>query len=449
VGTELRTGSLNGQWPRPMIAWTTAILLMLANTLAFVDRQALALLVQPIKADLHVSDTAMSLLYGLSFTLFYVIVGIPVARIADRSNRRNIVVGAVFLWSLATALCGFARSFTALFVARVGVGAGEGGLSPAAYSILSDTFPKDRLPAAMGVYQMGIYVGGALALVLGGLIAGHVPPSALVALPMIGDVRGWQLIFLLLGLPGIVLSIIMLKMREPARQGAAGETVVVPLPRLFAHVRRRWQAYAGIGVGFALMILVGNATGAWIPAFLERKFGMTTAQIGASYGPLVLVCGVAGTLAGGFFAGFLRRRGFRYANLQAAVLGFTVLIPVSVAFPLMSSPPMALALIGVMNFFAGFNFGGGLAALQEITPNRMRALVSSGYMLLVNLIGAAGGPLAIALVTDFWFADPAELPLAIAMVCAIASPLALVFLLLGLKGYAAVLAAPHADERSV
>lgn len=446
--TELRTGNSNDHWPRPMVAWTTAILLMLANTLAFVDRQALALLVQPIKADLHVSDTAMSLLYGLSFTLFYVIVGIPVARIADRSNRRNIVVGAVFLWSLATALCGFARSFTALFLARVGVGAGEGGLSPAAYSILSDTFPKDKLPAAMGVYQMGIYVGGALALVLGGLIASHVPPSALVALPMIGDVKGWQLIFLLLGLPGILLSILMLTMREPARQGAAGEAVVVPLPRLFAHVRRRWQAYAGIGVGFALMILVGNATGAWIPAFLERKFGMTTAQIGASYGPLVLVCGVTGTLAGGFFAGFLRRRGFRYANLQAAVLGFTVLIPVSVAFPLMSSPPMALALIGVMNFFAGFNFGGGLAALQEITPNRMRALVSSGYMLLINLIGAAGGPLAIALVTDFWFADPAELPLAIAMVCAIASPLALVFLLLGLKGYAAALAAPH-DEGSV
>nr|AGU10874.1 Major Facilitator Superfamily [uncultured organism] len=431
---------LSGQWPRPVVAWSTAILLMLANTLAFVDRQALALLVQPIKADLHVSDTALSLLYGLSFTLFYVIVGIPVARIADRSNRRNIVVGAVFVWSLATTLCGFARSFTTLFLARVGVGAGEGGLSPAAYSILADSFPKDKLPAAMGVYQMGIYVGGALALVLGGLIASRVPPSALVALPVIGDVKGWQLIFLMLGIPGIILSIITLAMREPPRQGAVGETAVVPLSRFIAHVGRRWQAYAGICIGFALMILVGNATGAWIPAFLERKFNMTTAQIGASYGPLVLVGGVTGTLAGGFFAGFLRRRGFRYANLQAALVGFTVLIPVSIAFPLTNTAPMALALIGVMNFFAGFNFGGGLAALQEITPNRMRALVSSGYMLLVNLIGAAGGPLAIALVTDFWFADPAELPLAIAMVCAIASPLALVFLLLGLRGYAAALA---------
>ncbi len=425
-------------WPTARIAWTTALLLMLANTLAFVDRQALALLVQPIKADLLVSDTDMSLLYGLSFTLFYVLVGIPVARIADRSNRRNIVVGAVFIWSLATALCGFTRSFATLFAARVGVGAGEGGLSPAAYSILSDSFPKERLPAAMGIYQMGIYVGGALALLLGGLIATRVPPSAFVMLPLIGAVKGWQLIFLLLGAPGLLLSLVLLVIREPARQGvamAADGGGVVPLPRFFAQLRRRWQVYAGIGIGFALMILVGNATGAWIPAFLERKFAMTTAQIGASYGPLVLVCGVTGTLAGGFFAAFLRRRAFRYANLQAALLGFTVLIPVSVAFPLMPSPALALALIGVMNFFAGFNFGGGLAALQEITPNRMRALVSAGYMLLVNLIGAAGGPLAIALVTDYWFADPAELPLAIAVVCAIASPLALVFLLIGLHGY--------------
>ena len=446
---ELEEELVRGEpaWPRPAIAWTTAILLMLANTLAFVDRQALALLVQPIKSDLRVSDTGMSLLYGLSFTLFYVMVGIPVARIADRSNRRNIVVGAVFIWSVATALCGVARSFTALFAARVGVGAGEGGLSPAAYSILSDTFPKDRLPAAMGVYQMGIYVGGALALVLGGLIATHFPPSASIALPVIGDVKGWQLIFLLLGIPGILLSFVMLAIREPARQGAMGETAIIPLPRFFAQVRHRWQAYVGIGIGFALMILVGNATGAWIPAFLERKFGMTTAEIGASYGPLVLVCGVAGTLTGGFFAGFLRRCGFRYANLQAALLGFTMLIPVSIAFPLMSTASLAIALIGVMNFFAGFNFGGGLAALQEITPNRMRALVSSGYMLLVNLIGAAGGPLAIALVTDYWFADPNQLPLAIALVCAVASPLALLFLLLGLKGYAAALA--QASPRSL
>lgn len=426
-------------YPSATTAWATALLLMLANTLAFVDRQALALLVQPIKSDLQVSDTMMSLLYGLSFTLFYVIVGVPIARIADRANRRNIIAGAVFVWSLATALCGLARSFPALFAARVGVGAGEGGLSPAAYSLLADSFPKNRLPAAMGVYQMGTYIGGASALLIGGAISVYVPPGQTVAVPMLGDVRGWQLVFLLLGLPGLLLSAVLLLIREPARQGTRPDDAAVPLAEFFRHIRSRLAAYAGIAIGFALMILVGNATGAWIPAFLERKFGMTTAEIGASYGPIVLACGVSGTLCGGFVASALKSRGFRYANLQAAILGFAALIPLTIAFPLVGSTTAALALIGAMNFFAGFNFGGGLAALQEITPNRMRALVSSGYMVAVNVIGAVGGPLSIALVTDYWFADPADLPFAISAVCAIASPLALVFLLVGLRGYMGVL----------
>ncbi|MCY1672940.1 MFS transporter [Novosphingobium sp. SL115] len=431
-------------WPSPRQAWFAAGMLALANTLAFVDRQALALLVQPIKDDLGVSDTAMSLLYGLSFTMFYVLVGIPVARLADRANRRNIVAGAIFIWSVATALCGVARSFTTLFIARIGVGAGEGGLGPAAYSILSDYFPKDRLPAAMGVYQMGIYAGGASALLLGGLLSTVVPPSSDVVLPLLGAVRGWQLVFLMLGLPGMLLSIAMLLVKEPVRMGARAAEPSPALADLFAHVRRHWQAYFGIGIGFSLMILVGNATGAWIPAFLQRKYGLTTAEIGGLYGTITAICGISGTLAGGFIASALRKRGYDKANLLVALFGFTALIPVTSTFTQMGDYRVALGMIGVMNFLAGFNFGGGLAALQEITPNRMRASVSAGYMLLINMIGAAGGPVAIALVTDYWFADPQALPDAISIVCMIASPLSVVALLVGLRGYARAIA-PGSD----
>jgi MFS family permease len=423
------------EWPSPKRAWFAAGMLAAANTLAFVDRQALALLVQPIKEDLQASDTAMSLLYGLSFTMFYVLVGIPVARLADRANRRNIVAAAVFIWSIATALCGLARSFGTLFVARIGVGAGEGGLSPAAYSILADYFPKERLPAAMGVYQMGIYVGGASALVLGGFMASVVPPGSVVILPLIGAVKGWHLVFLMLGIPGVLLSGAMLLVREPLRMGLAGTHKSPPFSELAAHVLRHWQAYLGISCGFALMILVGNATGAWIPAFLERKYGLTTAQIGGIYGTITAICGVSGTLAGGFAAAALRRRGFERANLLVALFGFTALVPVTTLFPQASTATLSLTLIGAMNFLAGFNFGGGLAALQEITPNRMRASVSAGYMLMVNMIGAAGGPFAIALVTDYWYGDPAALPNAITIVCAVASPLSIAALLLGLRGY--------------
>lgn len=423
-------------WPPARTAWFVAVMLMLANTLAFVDRQALALLVQPIKDDLHLSDTSISLLYGLSFTLFYIMVGLPVARLADRSSRRNIIAASIFLWSAATALCGLARSYAALFAARIGVGAGEGGLTPSAYSILSDYFPPHRLPAAMGVFQMGLYVGNASALVIGGLIATVVPPSETIVLPLLGEVKGWHLVFLALSVPGLLLSALMFTVREPRRVGSKpGDAAVIPLSHFFAHVGSRKGAYFGIAVGFALMILVGNGSAAWVPAFLERKYGWSTAQIGASYGVVVILCGTTGTLCGGFFASFLRRRGVELANLYSALLGFCVLVPITIAYPLMPTAFAALVLIGAMNFFAGFNFGGGLAALQELTPNRMRALVSAGYMLVINLLGAALGPTVIALITDYWFHDPARLPQAISMTCAIASPLSVVALLVGMRGY--------------
>lgn len=425
-------------WPSAGRAWYAAIILMLANTLAFVDRQALALLVQPIKQDLQISDTAISLLYGLSFTLFYVAVGLPIARIADRSNRRNIVAGAIFVWSIATSLCGLARSFGTLFTARVGVGAGEGGLTPAAYSLLADLFPKEKLAIAMGVYQMGLYLGSAAALVIGGLISTVIPPSATVIVPVLGAMKGWQIVFLLLGIPGVLLAGLTLTLREPARRGVAQGQDSVPLAQFFAHVGARRRAYIGIMLGFALMILVGNGTAVWIPAFFERRFGWSTAEVGKFYGPVVFFCGMSGALAGGLFASWLRRRGAAHANLQASLLGFIILIPITVGFPLMPTPVLALILIGFMNFFAGFNFGGGLAALQELTPNRMRALMSAAYMLMINLIGAALGPTVIALVTDYWFRDPNALPWAISLVCAVASPLSVVMLWIGLSDYRAV-----------
>jgi MFS family permease len=384
----------------------------------------------------------MSLLYGLSFTLFYVGVGIPVARLADRSNRRNIIATSIFVWSLATAVCGLVRSFGALFVTRVCVGAGEAGFSPSAYSILADYFPRERLASAIGVYQMGTYLGGALALLIGGFIAGILPPGGAIALPVIGMVKGWQVIFLALGIPGLLLSIVMLTVREPRRRGVPAGTDQVPLSIFFAHVVARRRAYFGIGLGFAIMILVGNGTGAWIPAFFARKFGWSIAEIGARYGMVVFFCGTSGALAGGFCASWLERRSVARGNLMVSLVGFVTLVPVTISFPLVSSASIALALIGMMNFFAGFNLGGGLATLQGLTPNRMRALVSAGYMLLVNLIGGTLGPTVVALITDYGFHDPQYLPEAIAITCAFFSPLAVLFLLIGMSGLKSLPAEP-------
>lgn len=427
-------------------AWYVAIILTLANSFAFVDRQVLALLVEPIKADLGVSDTVMSLLYGFSFSLFYVLIGLPMARLADRSNRRNIIVASIVVWSAMTVLCGLARSTAMLFLARVGVGAGEAGLTPSAQSMLSDYFPKDRLPAALGVFSMGIYIGGGMALILGGIVIHALSDMGSITLPLLGAVQPWQATFFIVGAPGIALGLLALTIREPQRKGIVGPLRSLPLADMWRHIRASLSSYVGIIIGLSFMILVGQGSAAWLPAFFERTFGWGPTEIGFKYGLVVFFCGVAGTLTGGFVASDLRRRGFVRANLMAATFGFALLIPLTIAFPLMPSAPAALTVIGFMIFFAGFPFGGGYAALQEITPNPMRAQIAALYMLGVNLIGAGLGPTAIALATDHIFHDPAALYKSLALVSAVFSPLALVFIAMALKSHPAAIARLDAAE---
>ncbi|WP_202385625.1 spinster family MFS transporter [Altericroceibacterium endophyticum] len=423
---------------------------MIANSLAFVDRQILAFLIEPIQRDFNVSDTGMSLIYGFSFTLFYVAAGIPLAWLADRSNRRNIAAGSILFWSLATSACGLASSYVGLFVARIGVGAGESGLGPASYSLLSDYFPREKLATALGLYQAGIYVGGAIALIFGGLFAATIAPGDHMNLPLIGPTAGWQLIFLLLGIPGILLSLIVwLAVREPLRktpppqirapiQGqedinagapAKGESFYDAFRQLNAH--RRF--YLGLIGGFTLLIFVGSGTAAWIPAFLAREYGMSLADIGRYYGIIMLICGLSGCLVGGMLASAMRKGQLRHGNLVAPLIGSSCLIPCTIAFPLMPTASLALAVIGAMNFFGGFNLGGGLASLLEMTPPRLRAQISMTYVIAVNVLGGTLGPLAIALMTDYVFQDPADLGQAIAIICAIASPLAVIAIVSALR----------------
>lgn len=423
-------------WPAPRLAWGMTLLLFTANTLAFADRQVLALFVEPIEHDLHISDTRIGMLYGVSFTLFYVLTALPIARLADRRNRRNLVRVSVLLWSISTSLGGLMRSFGGLAVARMGVGAGEGGLSPVAYSLLADSFPPRRLALPIAIYQAGIYIGGATALLAGGWLSTVIPPATTITLPLLGAARGWQIVFFILGLPGLMIVALLRSVREPARRGSDLPRHGAPIGDISRHFVSRGWAYPGIMLGFALMILVGNGMQVWIPTFFERKFAWSLGEVGGACGTIVLVCGSAGTFAGGWIASRLEQRGVSNGNLKAALIGFVALIPVTIAFPLMPSAFASLVMLGIMNIFAGFNFGGGLAALQAMTPNRMRAQMSAVFILVINLIGAAGGPALIGVTTDYGFADPQRLPSAMALVAAVASPAGAVALWVGIRAAA-------------
>jgi MFS family permease len=420
-------------WPPQPYAWYVVAVLTLAQALAFVDRQVLSLLATAIERDLHIDDTWMSLLYGLSFAVFYVLVALPIARLADRMNRRNIIAASITVWSVATSLCGVAANFVQLAAARIGVGAGEAGLSPSAQSIMADYFPKDRLSAAMGLFSTGISLGGGLALIGGGLLIGAAPSIAEAILPGVA-VAPWRVVMVAVGLPGLLVAALFLSVREPARRGARTRAAV-PVSEIVGWlVAHRWT-YLGLIGALALMVFVGQSGSAWIPAFFERRFGWSAVQVGASYGPLVFLCGGAGALVGGLLASFLRRRGRPLAYLQVGLAGFAVAVVLAVAFPLASDPNLALGLIAGMLFAAGLPFGGGYGALQEITPPRMRAQITALNGLAVNLIGAGLGPLSVALLTDHVFHDRTQIHLSLSIVAGVFGPLTLLAFALALRGY--------------
>ena len=235
-------------YPSPARAWYMVILLTILYMFSFLDRTIIVLLIEPIKADLGLSDTQLSLLYGFAFALFYTLLGIPIARMADRRNRRTIIMWGVAIWSVMTAICGIARNFGQLFIARMGVGVGEAALSPAAYSLISDSFPPNERARAMSVYTMGLYLGVGLALVLGGVVIEWVASIGTVVLPIFGEIRAWQATFMAVGLPGLLLAGLMMTVREPLRRELGSSQVgkevdQVSLREATAWFAKRWRFY--------------------------------------------------------------------------------------------------------------------------------------------------------------------------------------------------------------
>jgi MFS family permease len=246
--------SQESAYPRPRYAWYVLGVLTLVYIFSFLDRQILNLLVAPIRRDLHVTDTQISLLSGFTFAIFYVAFGIPLGRVADSRNRTRLITGGFAAWSLFTAACGMAGSFGQLALMRMGVGIGEATLSPAAYSLISDYFPPRRRAFAQGIYNMGIYVGSGIALVLGGIVTGIVSRRADYTIPLLGTVRSWQVIFLVIGVVGVLVVPIMLTVREPVRQNAGRRAATsIPLGEVVAYVRQNFATYSRHNLGIAML----------------------------------------------------------------------------------------------------------------------------------------------------------------------------------------------------
>ncbi|WP_295636961.1 MFS transporter [Novosphingobium sp.] len=421
-------------------AWYVVGVLMLAYTLSYVDRTILSLMVAPIRASLHISDVQLSLLHGLAFALFYTFLGIPIGRLVDRRRRTSIVAVGVATWSVMTALCGAAQSFGQMFAARVGVGVGEAALSPAAFSMLGDWFTGKRLTRALSLYSAAIYLGGGIATMAGGALidaVGHVETR------YTGVIEPWRMVFMLVGLPGLFVGLLVATLREPERRGAVTQEVP-SFPEVIAYLRARARAYGLLIGGLALASTMWNGVSAWIPAHFARNYGWTSGAIGLRYGAAVFVFSSAGILFGGWLAGRMRDRGRGDSNIRVGVISSLAALPFGVVATLMPTGWSCLGVLGFYLFAGAMPYGAAAAAFQEITPNRMRGQVSAIYLFALNLAGIGLGPTIVALLTQHVFGGDASVRYAIATVVAVAAPLSAIMLAAACKPYAAELASQRA-----
>lgn len=431
---NVQVGVVEKPWPEPRRAWYAVLLLSMAYVLSYLDRIFINLLVVPIQTDLGINDTQFGMLQSLAFGIFYTMMALPLGRMADNRERRLIVVYGVALFSLFTTLSGFAKTYAQLFCARIFVGVGEASLTPAAYSILSDYFPPHRLGRAIGVFTMSAFVGTGLAYIGGGTLIDLLSAHGNIEVPGLGTFKPWQVAFVLVGLPGLLIAPLLLTLKEPARRGTA-TNASVPVREVFAEIARRRQTLVWLFAGFSMVTLSGYASAVWTPAFFIRVYEWQPGQIGLWYGLIYLAFGTTGALFGGWLCDRLTARGVLDAPLRVAAFGYVGTGLFGGLAPLMPTPELALALFIPATFLGTLPFPLAGISIQLVTQNRLRGQMSALYMLVINVVGLGLGPLIVGLFTDFVFTAPSDVRYSLALVNAVAAPVAMIFLLIACKGY--------------
>lgn len=386
----------HGAYPHPAYAWFVVGVLVLASIISYIDRQVVAIVADQMKADLGINDAQIGLLYGI-FAVFYAIAGLPLAYLADRKGRKYIIAAGVFFWSLMTIACGLSRNFWQVLLARIGVGVGEATLLPATNSLVSDYFPRDRIPLALSVFQTGAIIGTGLAFIIVGFVLGIVEQRPEPVLPFYGEVAPWQQTFIIVGAPGILIALLMLIIREPIRR-----VVINPATgnsnATFAEVRafykRNLWTFVLHHFGFLSFALMGYAFVFWTVPFFSRVHDVPPAQAAQIFGWIFLVCAPFGAVWAGLLAGWFNRRGHKDGNIIAGLIGGALAIPIVLLIQVMPTPTLAFVLYVPAVFLVNSPFGLAYGALPVVTPPQMRAMIAAIYMFVVSVGMMLGPPLA-------------------------------------------------------
>jgi MFS family permease len=426
----------------PGYAWYVVSVLLFTSILGYIDRLVFAFLVEPIKAELSLSDTQMGLLNGFAFTVFYVIMGIPLGRLVDIRNRTRLLAFCVALWSAMTALCGTATSYLSMFIARVGVGIGEAGLNPAAVSLISDLFSKEKVTRPISVFTMSFYIGGGLAILLGGQLVEYFSGLGAISLFGFDNISGWRLVFVIVGLSGFVaVALILFSVREPARRREAARPGVEELTHYTvrdivdyarAHRALYFWLYGGLLLfGFYMYGLQG-----WFAAMLMRSFDASPGEISVPFGSIYLGFGVLGALAVGPIVARLQQRGYADAHIVLCMLAMAGMTVPAIIAPHMPGADAALAMFAVIKFCWALTITVGFAAIAVVTPGAMRGLMTSLFLVLMNVTGGAFGAVLIGLLSDYVVGGE-NLGLAMSIVAGVFLPLATLFFFLGRPAFRA------------
>jgi len=392
---------VNRPLPSRTYAWYTVALLTVVYVFSFIDRYILALLVEPIKAEMHLSDTQVGLLLGPAFAIFYTTMGIPLGWLSDRARRTWIVGVGLTIWSLATAASGLTRNFMQLFIARITVGVGEATLSPCALSIIADSFPPEKRGRPIAFYSGALSIGAGLAFIAGASVIIWSKTVDAITLPMLGVVAPWQFAFIAVGLAGMPFAILLFTLREPARQeqqnftqdGKAG------LKEAFGYIRQNWQAYSGFVAVVCVMTTISYSQN-WLPAMFQRTWGWGPEVYAMYYGMGMIIIGPITVNLTGWLSDRMSAQGKKEAPVLILIFGGLFMIPTAALAPVMPTAEWAFALLLVNLVSLAMISAVAPTALLNITPGQIRGQVIAIYFLVISVTGLILGPMTVGLLND-------------------------------------------------
>lgn len=421
------------------------IVLTLASTIAIIDRQILNVMVGPVQRDLGgISDFQMSLIMGFAFTFLYSVLAYPAGWIADRYNRINLMAAGIFSWSVLTMLCGAASQYWQLFLARMGVGVGEATLGPAANSTLADYFSARRLPLAIGIVSSAPFIGQGLANVLGGPLIDYLEATPNYVLPLLGEVYSWQMVFIVVGAPGILIALATAILKEPPRKGLMNDTGSgATFAQVWQFVQtRRWFFFL-VFTAYLCLATQGWSLFSWLVEYYVRNHEWTRTEIGLVYGNVAMWVGIIGSISGGLWAGKLMSQR-PDATLWIVMLGSIVLLCVAPFVTWVDDPWLAIGLLVPVTFCMAMPPGLIMATLQAMSPNELRGQMVAFYLIAVNFLSYTFAPSLPAVLSDYVFGSPLALGKSISILAIGNYAIAVLCLALCLRHYRDALEAAEA-----